>query len=211
MSTAVAPPRGRDAADTKNRLLDAAERLFAERGFSGTSMRALTQAAGVSVSAANYHFGSKEALLTASIDRVVVPMNEARFARLAELERAAGDRPLSLTGVLDAFLRPAIESRGDALRQVVARLFSDPPDVVAALKKNHFGEVFDRFLPALKRALPEQDPDRVALGFEFLIAVMVHVVSGQIETSLDPGSREVRDDEELISAVIRFAAAGFES
>ena len=59
----AAGPRRRDSEDTKERLLDAAERLFAERGFEGASLRAVTQAAGTSVSAANYHFGSKEALL----------------------------------------------------------------------------------------------------------------------------------------------------
>ena len=47
----------RPPADTKERLLDAAEHVFAERGFEGTSMRAVTQAAGAAVSAANYHFG----------------------------------------------------------------------------------------------------------------------------------------------------------
>ena len=50
------------SSDTKTRLLDAAERLFAERGYEGSSMRAITKEAGASVSSANYHFGSKDGL-----------------------------------------------------------------------------------------------------------------------------------------------------
>jgi len=211
MATAITPLRGRDAADTKDRLLDAAERLFAERGFSGTTMRAVTQAAGVSVSAANYHFGSKDALLAATIGRVVVPVNQARFERLAALEQAAGDGPLDLEEVLDAFLRPAIEKRGEAFRQVAARLFSDPPEVVVALKKEHFGDVSDRFVPALARALPGSDPSRVALDFQLLVGLMVHVISGQLDTNPYSGPYRVPEGEDLIRSTVRYAAAGFRS
>ncbi len=100
--------------DTKERLLAAAERLFAERGFEGASLRAVTQAAGTSVSAANYHFGSKQALLRATLRRRVEPMNRLRLERLDALEAAAAGAPLSLEALLDAFLRPAFEVRAAA-------------------------------------------------------------------------------------------------
>lgn len=211
MSTVATSLRGRDPADTKTRLLEAAERLFAERGYSGTSMRAVTQAAGVSVSAANYHFGSKDALLAATIGRVLVPVNEARLARLEQLERDAADGALDLRAVLDCFLRPAIESRGAGLRQVAARLFSDPPEVVRALKKEHFGEILDRFVPAVCRALPGREPEEVALRFQFLVGVMVHVISGQLETSPFALDGKMADDDELVEAMVRYAEAGFAS
>ena len=145
--------------DTKERLLEAAERLFAERGFEGASLRAVTQAAGTSVSAANYHFGSKEALLRATLRRRVEPVNRLRFERLDALE--AGGAPLSLEAVLDAFLRPAFEVRaahqdGTAhYRQIAARLYSDPPELVSELKRELFRPVFERFFAALQRVLPD--------------------------------------------------------
>ena len=83
--------KARDSRDTKERLLDAAERLLAEHGYEGTSLRAVTQAAGTSVSAANYHFGSKEELLRATLLRRVEPMNRRRLACLDDLEHAAGE------------------------------------------------------------------------------------------------------------------------
>lgn len=210
MSTALRPAlRGRDAANTKSRLLDAAERLFAERGFNGTSMRAVTQAAGVSVSAANYHFGSKEALLEATYGRAIVPVNAARIALLDELERASGDGPLGVTDVLEAFLRPAMQSPdGASLRGLTARIFSDPPEIVIRLKEEYFGEISERFVAALRRALPGRDADEVKLAFQFLVGMMVHVIAGQLETNPVPPGASVTEAEALLARMIRFATAG---
>ena len=142
---------------------------------------------------------------------MVVPLNESRFARLDELEEAVGDGPLELEAVLDAFLRPAIEARGEAFRMVTARLFSDPPEVVSVLKKQHFGGVSDRFIPALERALPGREPEQVALDFQFVVGLMVFVISGQLESIPYSGPYEVPDAERLIERAVRFAAAGLRS
>jgi len=127
--------------DTKERLLDAAERLFAEHGFQGASMRAVTQRAGTAVSAANYHFGSKEELVVAVIRRRVQPINDQRLARLDEVE--AGATVPSVEAIIDAFFRPLFEARskrveeghGEYFRQVAARLFADPKPLVDALRR----------------------------------------------------------------------------
>ena len=166
----------------------------------------------MSVSAANYHFGSKEALLAATYGRSIVPLNEARLARLDELERAAEGGVLSLTDVLDAFLRPLVESPNDAsLRGLAARVFSDPPEIVTALKKEYFAELSERFVEALGRALPNRDEEDVKLGFQFLVGMLVHVVAGQVETNPLPPSPDVTETEKLLAHMIRFAAAGLEA
>ena len=51
--------------ETVERILDAAEQLFAEKGFAETSLRLITSKAGVNLAAVNYHFGSKKALIQA--------------------------------------------------------------------------------------------------------------------------------------------------
>jgi AcrR family transcriptional regulator len=221
--------RVRDSVATQARLLDAAETLFAERGFEGTSMRAVTSAAGVSVSAANYHFGSKEALLRATLWRVIEPVNRARLERLSELEAAAEDGALSLEEILDAFLRPALfgsaasEGGRAKFRHVAARLFSDPPELVSAMKREYFGEPMMRFVAALARALPGREVAELAMAFEFTVAVMVHVIAGQLESQSwqipweqQPvsgfGSGSVPSasvpDEEVLDRMVRYAAAG---
>ena len=83
--------------DTVQRILDAAEVLFAQKGFAETSLRAITSRAGVNLAAVNYHFGSKEALIQAVFERYLTPFCQALDAKLEELEgetRSGGEVPL---------------------------------------------------------------------------------------------------------------------
>lgn len=204
--------------DTKGRLLDAAERLFADRGFEGTSMRAVTQAAGTSLSAANYHFGSKEALLQAALRRRLEPLARRRTERLDELEAAADGAPLEVEDIVDAFLRPSFEARHDsqsgvpAYQRIAARLFSDPDELVAALQSDLFRHLSERFLGALSRALPGRSPEELLLGLHMGIGVMVHAVSGHCERGLvDASGKPVFSDEQLLARMVGFVASGLRS
>src|ERR1700761_8308807 len=94
-------------ASTKDRILDAAERLVGARGFEATPVRAITAEAGVNLAAVNYHFQSKEALIRAVIARRIAPVNERRLKMLDAAE--AG--PLSVEAVIEAFIRPVFEMR----------------------------------------------------------------------------------------------------
>jgi len=215
----AAPERGRGAS-TRERLLDAAEQIFAERGFEGASMRAVTQAAGASVSAANYHFGSKEALLRETLLRRIRPLNERRLARLDALEERAAGRPLPLETIVEAFLRPVFEEHAASVdatnrfRRVAARIYSDPPDVVAAMKRELFGPIANRFVAALAAALPDKPREEVELGFQLAIGVVVHVISGNlVATPLsEEGGCECwtsrLSDESVLQQMIAFVVAG---
>ncbi|PSD09742.1 TetR/AcrR family transcriptional regulator, partial [Stenotrophomonas maltophilia] len=75
---------------TKDRILGAAEELFAQHGFAGTSLRQVTSQADVNIAAVNYHFGSKENLVNEVFRR---RMDEMTGARLAQLERARSEHP----------------------------------------------------------------------------------------------------------------------
>ena len=81
------PPTAVDHADTKTSLLDAGERLFAELGIAGASMRAITQEAAANLAAVHYHFGSKEGLVRAVFSRRLGPLNRERVERLASARR----------------------------------------------------------------------------------------------------------------------------
>ena len=79
--------------NTKDRILDTAERLFARDGFEATSLRSITAEAGVNLAAINYHFQSKEALVQAVIGRRMGPMNDRRLALLDAYEAQAATPP----------------------------------------------------------------------------------------------------------------------
>src|SRR5512139_388118 len=96
---AIKPPH-----ETRTRILDAAEELFMQRGFEGTSMRELTAKAGANLAAVNYHFGSKDALIEAVFRRRLDAMNATRIAELDRLEKDAGGRPLTPAQIIGAFV-----------------------------------------------------------------------------------------------------------
>jgi AcrR family transcriptional regulator len=193
-------------APTRDRLLLAAERLIAENGVEAVSVRAVTQAAGVSVSAANYHFGSKDALVRETLWRVLKPMNELRLANLDELESAGVS---DVEALLDAFLRPAFELRASGAptvyRRFAAQLHSGSPEFEGRMKLELLNPSFQRYVDALARALPDRRRDDIALAFQFALGAALHVLRGHSERLSDaPPIAEA----ELLDRLVRFAADG---
>lgn len=207
--TLSGPRRG----DTRLRLLDAAERLFAERGFEGTSMRALARAAGASLSSTNYHFGTKEALLEAALRRRAGPVNALRLARLDEAEATAGDSPVALETILDAFVRPLFEVRAargaDSARPgwVAARLFLDPAPLVTRIRADLFSEVDGRFLAALERALPGRVRRKIEIAYQLTNGLLSHVAAGRVLPN-EPDTPSQRDPEAVLLGLLAYATAG---
>src|SRR5438093_11752936 len=99
--------------DTKQRILDSAERLFAAHGFEGTSLRNIIGDAKVNLAAIHYHDHSKEALLEAVILRRLAPLNQQRLEMLAACEQAARGKP-SVEAILEAFIAPTFQAVNDS-------------------------------------------------------------------------------------------------
>ena len=200
------PVASRDAASTRERLLMAAERLIAEHGVEAVSVRAVTQAAGVSVSAANYHFGSKDALVRETLWRVLAPMNERRIAALDALE-AEGTPDVET--LMAAFLRPAFELTSRVAPNVygrfAAQLHSGPPEFEGKTKLELLNPSFQRYVDALARALPDRRRDDIALAFQFVLGAALHTLRGHAQRLSDT---DPIDDEVVIDRLVRFAAGG---
>ena len=200
----------RDAQATKERLLEAAVRLFAANGFQGTSVRAVTQAAGTSVSAANYHFGSKEEMLGAAIRMRAEPLNRRRLEALESVERASAESA-SVEDIVGAFVRPVFELRAaaspedDAYRGLAARLYLDPRESVAQIRREIFEPVNERFCEALHAVMPGASRSEVDLALQLAVAVLVHLLSRDAESLSFGGAM---DADERVSKLVAFAAAG---
>ena len=201
--------------ETRKRILIAAEQLFAERGISSTSMRALTNAAGVNLAAVHYHFGSKEALLDAVIEFRAAPMNLARIAALDAHAAERGKEPLQVDCIFRAFLMPAIRSviespEGAAhLPRLFARLEAQPPEVLEAIYRRHLGDVTRRFVEALQKALPDLPKELIAERFRLAMGSIFTLFSGNSELDFIPGhSPQVVSIEEKLESVIAVVTGG---
>ena len=200
---------------TRERVIEAAERLFAERGLDAVSIRDIIAAAGANLGAINYHFGTKDRLIEAVFERRLVPSAQEQLRALAAVEKAAGDRPPKLEAVLEAIFRPVVEEAMDPKRggatfgKLMARSLVDPNPVMERVMHSHFATVIKRFDSALMRAMPSLAPGDVFWR--------MHLLMGGLHQSLlllgrkpPPGAPALNlDAETYVRRFVAFAAAAF--
>jgi len=199
--------------DTRTRILDAAEKLFAEQGLASTSLRQITREAGVNLAAVNYHFGSREQLIHEVFARLVGPVNRERLACLDERRAAAGDAPLPLATILECLAAPALRRGGDRLRmRLAARVLSEPGVYSPTDFHRLFEEIAERFLGELARTLPDLPPAEIAWRFHFFIGALLQALHGLAGVKGMPGpfSELYRVPvEEVLRRVVAFGIGGF--
>ena len=193
-------------ADSAGLILDAAEELFARQGFDATSVRAVTRHAGMNPAAVHYHFGSKQVLLRALLDRRIAPLNQERLLLLDHVLR---DGEADLEGILDAYLRPVLRHANASAAALSSLLFGLPADVRTKLVDDLFGSIHRRFHTALRRALTDLSAGEVEERFRFAIAIMLHVASDQIDIyPSDARPLPRRSSEDRLQAIVTFLAYG---
>lgn len=163
-------------AETKERILDTAERLFAERGFEATSIRDITGAAEVNLASINYHFRTKQELIAAVFVRRVGPINQRRMELLAEIEQNARPMPPTVEALIEAMIRPAAETGFDKqkgseiLLRLTGRFFSEPNVNIEQLIHANFQKMMSRFTAAFLRVLPGLTGKNYTGGSNLLLA-----------------------------------------
>lgn len=201
------------ARDTKEKILDAAEQLFADRGFPSTSMRDITQHAAANIAAVNYHFGSKEALLLAVLERRIEPINRARLERLDELESIAGGQPVPTQELVRTFLTPVFETwrkHGGAAPKYLklfGRIHAEVDQELRTKFIQQFGLVLERFTTAFEQGLPNLDAGEVRWRVLFLIGSMAYTMTWGTAL-LEMGDRAHRDSEQVFEALVQYTTAG---
>ena len=158
------------AADTTaERLLEAAERLIADRGLDATSVRAICAEAGANVAAVHYHYGSKDALVDAVLERRMADLTERRLAMLAPV---AAERRPSPRVVVDALVRPLADfardpdGPGRARTSASWRPCTPPTSATASPSRSRRSTTSSR--PVLARSLPDVAPALVAFRLDLM-------------------------------------------
>lgn len=200
--------------ETRTRILDAAEELFMQHGFEGTSMRQLTARAGVNLAAVNYHFGSKDALIEAVFKRRLDPMNAERVAALDALEK---DGPaLASVDIIRAFVVPSLRLIEDAkgggrnFIRLLGRTYTEPAKAVRALIGQMYAPTMERYKRALERALPQMPADELVWRMHFMFGTLAYTLAATDTVQLIAGCKpEDRYDARLLEERLTvFLAAG---
>jgi AcrR family transcriptional regulator len=194
---------------TKDKILDSAERLFAERGFDATSLRHIIAEADVNLAAVHYHFHSKDALLDAVILRKIAPVNRERMTRLDRYEKEAGGRALAVERVLEAFIAPTFEARerNPQFVKLMGRLHAE--GVMLRLMTEYFQPVLERFLEAFRRSMPETDREELLWRIHFTVGAMAHTLRGAPDLHAAAGQKPAYSAERISESLVEFLAAGF--
>lgn len=201
----------RRAINTSRNILDAAERLFAEHGYDGTSVRDIASAAGTPIASISFHHVGKETLFERVVERRASELSQLRLEALADLKTR--DDPVTLEGVLGAFFRPYLEKAGagDPQWLAYARLVAM---VSADIRWHHISErCFDptagQFIAEIATLFPEADPRAIATSFVFSVSAMLSLststwrIEALSSSTVDPALME-----RLANELIRFCEAG---
>ena len=203
------------AIETKTKLLNVAEKLFAEKGIDATSLRNIIAEAGVNLAAIHYHFGSKNALICEVVARRVQPINEERLRRLEECENNHLTRPELLEALIRAFLEPLIRvkletpDRVQYTHRIVMQLQFGPGQSFESVF-HLFDEIIKRFFAAFKKALPDLSQSELLLRFRFMVGTihMIVVESPIKKHSMFSKTLELKPDI-LMEQIVAFLVAGF--
>lgn len=198
---------------TKDRILGAAEELFAQHGFGGTSLRQVTSRADVNIAAVNYHFGSKENLVNEVFRR---RMDEMSAQRLARLEAARSQSPGELEPILAAFIEPALalaqdRHGGAAFIRVIARAYAEKNDGLRKFLSEQYGHVLREFGKAIATCLPGLSKEELYWRLDFVSGALTYAMADFGLIKRPSGVSEPTHRARAAQELIRFASAGLKA
>ncbi len=202
--------------DTKTRILDGAEQMFAREGFHNTSLRALTDLAEANLASVNYHFGSKEALLQTVIERRLLPLNKIRQEKILDVAQENSALP-EAEALLRAFIEPTMEFRNSSpgardFISLIGRSLSEPDETVRNCFMDLSQPILQVLFEALHQALPQLSPAILMTRLQFIMGTMSHVMCMSSPSVFNnPELPQPLDDNALVEQLIKYVLAGLEA
>ncbi|MFI5497497.1 TetR/AcrR family transcriptional regulator [Nocardia asteroides] len=204
-------PRELSRANTRTKLLDAAEELFADRGYFGVGVREITDLANTRVAAVSDQFGGKEGLFQAVLLRRIEPLNTDRRARLASLP-TSGDRRARLRALIDAFAGPMLDRAGDVRWRYYFRFvaqLANSAQSIQLLVVEQFNGIAADFVTELQRLFPAASEAAINDAYLHLVAATLHTYSDNLRLDvLTNGRLHTSDLGPRHRALLDFAEGG---
>lgn len=199
--------------ETRMRIIESAEELFADSGYEGASLRKIMANAKVSISLINYHFGNKEGLLRAIFEHKAAPLNEERRALIRNAV-TANDVP-RLDDLLRGYFLPSFRDsllrrhRKDHFMRLVSRIGSDNSEIAHAMMREFFDDFQYEFIEALKLALPGLPEEDLYWRLHCLLCIVTHSLNNPVRIlHLSGGQCDLRDVDYAFEHLLPFLKAG---
>ncbi|OUR84018.1 TetR family transcriptional regulator [Colwellia psychrerythraea] len=199
---------------TKNKILDAADVLFANKGFNGTSLREITSQANVNLAAVNYHFGSKKELIKAVMSRYMDELSPRLESALSLICQA--ELKPTLHEVFSAFIGPLLhlnefkENGTSTFLQLLGRGYTDSQGFLRWFLTTQYPDVFTNFTKAVNIAYPELSAEEIFWRLHFTMGTIVFTMSSS-EALIDIAQNDFDNKLDIagvIERVIPYVAAG---
>lgn len=194
---------------TRDRIFDAAEQLFAERGFAGTSIRDIARLAEVQGALVNHHGGSKDDLFATIVARRADELSSLRLDALAH-KKAHG--ALSLREVLSCFVVPFIDKalHGGPAWSAYGRLIAHVSTDVRwqHIAQSCFDPTAEVFLDEISAVLPEASREKISAHFVFMVSSMLSLCTARWRIE---GLSTHEAGEDLVGSLLDFCEAGFKT
>jgi AcrR family transcriptional regulator len=204
-----------EAGEAKTRILLTAERLFAEHGYSGVSLRTIMAEAEVNTAAIPYYFRHKEGLLRAIFEMRVSPMNDERQERFDTLERESAASVPDIAAVLRAFIEPAIRrSRvpaGEAFNRISALCSVDPSLAVRQVVFDSYDVVSRRFTALLRKACPHLTDEEFYWRQHCIYGSMMYLRTNNGRVAYLLGDFDAAKSEASLEQLLLFLTAGMKA
>ncbi len=196
---------------TSEKILDAAETLFAQSGYDAVSIRQITGAAGVRLGLAHYHFDSKEALFNAVIRRRIDLLTTYRRDLLKRFLEEQDGKPLPLHRLVAAFVTPYLYwsmSGGPGWRSY-ARLVAGLLGYNLEALQNMFDPGAHVFLDEMRRSMPNANEASIQWGYDFMVGLMCNTFA-EVDRirGLSEGACSTEQIDVACSYMVNFIASG---
>ena len=197
---------------TREALILAGEQLFGEQGIDGVSLRQINTAAGQrNSSAAHYHFGSKDALVSAVVEYRMERVNDRRLAMLAEMEAAGRTR--DIRAIVETVIYPIMDEIRDSAAGshyicFMAQVVGHPQISLTEIWSSPFGSGLARVIEHLRIALPDLPSPILGQRFGLMWEQAIHALADRERLSSgEQGSRLVARDV-FVSNLVDTVAGG---
>ncbi|WP_328515319.1 TetR/AcrR family transcriptional regulator [Marinobacterium marinum] len=202
--------------DTSSRIIQAAEKLFAEQGFKETTMRQITTLADVNLAAVNYHFGSKKGLIHSVAEQSLTPLCEAIEEGLGRQEDGSGPELMELMKVLAVAL-VRVHHRNDYALAVLMRLldhaYRPSQQDLQQFLRDQYGKRIAVFLHYLRENTTGLSESEFFWRLHFLIGSVIFTLSNmhalvELDQSTDQKDVEV---EVILARMLPVICAGIQA